>query len=65
MQLQIELREPFTKFAQELSRIIEVLKPDDEVVGEPHDDHVASGVPIPPVSDPQVEDVMELGFRPS
>ena len=30
MQLQIELREPFTKLAQELSRIIEVLKPDHE-----------------------------------
>src|SRR5664279_5390002 len=60
MQLQIELREPFTKFAQELSRIIEVLKPDHEIIGEPHDDHVAPGVPIPPMPDPQVENVVKV-----
>src|SRR5664280_137413 len=60
MQLQIELREPFTKLAQELSRIIEVLKPDHEVVGEPGDDHVAPSGPIPPMPDPQVENVMKV-----
>src|SRR6478752_5300106 len=60
MQLQIELREPCMKLAQEPSRIIEVLEPDHEVVGEPGDDHVAPGVPIPPVPDPQVENVMEV-----
>src|SRR5664279_4285095 len=60
MQLQIELREPFTKLAQEPSRIIEVLKPDHEVVGEPGDDHVAPSGPIPPMPDPQVENVVKV-----
>src|SRR6266508_6184222 len=47
VQLQVELREPFAKIVEEPFCITEILEPDDEVVGEPGDDHVAPGVPAP------------------
>ena len=34
-----------SKVSEELFRITTVLEPDDEVISEPGDDHVATGVP--------------------
>ena len=58
MQLQPELREPFAKVDQELPRIVLMLEPRDEVVSEPHDDHIPVRMPTSPPRNPQVEDVV-------
>jgi len=63
MQLQVELRKPLSKVAEELLGVRLVLEPGDKVVGEPHDDHVTVGVPPPPLPDPSVEDVVEVDVR--
>ena len=63
MQLQPETREPLVKVAQEPPRIVLVLEADDEVVREPHDDHVTVRPRVPPPVGPQVEDVMEVHVR--
>lgn len=55
MQFQVELRESFTKVAEELPCITKVLEPDHEVIGKPRDDHVASCASLPPLSDPAVK----------
>ena len=60
MQFQTELREPLAKIVQELLGVTSMLEPDDEVIGEPRDDHVAAGVPFPPLLDPPVEDVVQV-----
>src|SRR4051794_23888703 len=39
MQLQPELRQPLAKISPEPPRILLILEPDGDVVGEPHDDH--------------------------
>src|SRR4249920_3790360 len=58
VQLQPELREPLTKIGKELPRIVLVLEPRDEVVGEPHDDHIPVRMPTSPPRHPQVEDIV-------
>ena len=60
MQFQAKLREPLTKIVQEPPGVTGVLEPHDEVIGEPHHDHIAAGVPVPPLSDPSVEHVVEV-----
>ena len=40
VQFQPELREPAAQLVQEPLGVFPVLEPDDEVVREPHDDHV-------------------------
>ena len=45
---------------EELLCITKMLEPDDEVIGEPGDDHVAPGVPLSPLPDPPVEDVVKV-----
>src|SRR6266511_6268003 len=60
VQLQVELREPLAKVSQEPLRITEVLEPDHEVIGEHGDDHVAPGVPQPPLPGPAVKDVVKV-----
>ena len=60
MQLQVELRKSLTKVLQELLRITKVLEPGNEVISEPHDNHVASGVPLSPLPGPLVEHVVEV-----
>ena len=37
-----------------------MLEPDDEVIGEPHDDNVAVGMPASPLPDPPVEQKTEI-----
>ncbi len=63
VQLQVELREPLAKIMEELLCVTEMLEPAHEVVGEARDDHVATGVPAPPLLDPAVEDVVEVHVR--
>ena len=60
VQLQPELREPLAKIGQEPLGVLPMLEPDDEVVREPHDDHVTAREPAPPPVGPQVEDVVEV-----
>jgi hypothetical protein len=36
-----------------------MLKPQHDIVGVPHGDDLAAGVPRPPLLDPQIEDVVE------
>ena len=60
VQFQPELREPAAELFQEPLGVIFVLEPDDEVVREPHDDHVTVRVVFPPPVGPQVEDVMQV-----
>ena len=63
VQLQPEPREPLVKVAQEPLRILLVLEPDGDVVGEPHDDHVTVRPPMPPPIGPQVENIVEVHVR--
>jgi hypothetical protein len=60
MQLQTELREPLTEIAQELFGVTEILESDDEVIGEPHDNYVASGAPCPPSTNPLIEYIVKI-----
>jgi hypothetical protein len=60
MQLQPELRQPLAKVVEELLGVALMLEADDEIIGEPHDDHVAACLPTPPLPDPPVEHVVEV-----
>jgi len=60
VQLQAELREPLTEIAEELLGVAKILEPNDEVIGEPHHDYVASGTSTPPLMGPLVECVMKV-----
>ena len=59
-QLQVELREPAAQLSQEPLSVVSVSKAHDGVVGEPHDDHLATRVPAPPLLGPQVEHVVQV-----
>src|SRR5689334_24475744 len=43
-----------SQIAQEPPRVTLMLEPDDEVIGEPHDDHITARMPAPPPLGPQV-----------
>src|SRR5260370_22110606 len=60
VQIQAELREPLPQICQEPLRVGVMLKTRDEVVREPHEDHIAVRVAAPPPLGPQVEAVVEL-----
>src|SRR6266511_4928185 len=59
-QLQAELRKSVAKLGEEPLGVIPVLEADDVVVGEAHDDHIATRMPPPPLVGPQVEHVVEV-----
>ena len=63
MQLQPELPKPLGKLLPEPLSIRLVLEPNHDVIGKPDDDHVVSGVRLPPCLDPEVEHVMEVDIR--
>ena len=48
---------------QEPLSVVTVLEPDDEVVSEPHDDHITARMPLPPPVGPQVQDVVQVHVR--
>ena len=60
VQFQPELREPAAQIVQEPLGVLPVLKPDDEVVREPDDDHITVREPVPPPVGPQVQDVVQV-----
>jgi hypothetical protein len=60
MKFQPELREPLAKISPEPLRILLMLETNSEIVGEPDNDHVTLGVPIPPPLSPQVEYVVQV-----
>src|SRR5206468_2983086 len=63
VQLQPELREPLAQVVQEPARILVLLETHDEVVREPHDDHLAARHVTPPPVGPQVEDIVQVNVR--
>nr|WP_051490249.1 hypothetical protein [Mycobacterium pseudokansasii] len=63
MQPQPEPREPFALLAEESPRILLVLKPDDEVIGESDDDDISVCVVTSPIVGPQVEHVVQVHVR--
>jgi hypothetical protein len=63
VQGQAEFLEAFPQFSEEPFGLAAVLEPHDEIVGVPHDDHVACGGLGPPLLNPQVEDVMQEHIR--
>src|SRR3954463_10852142 len=63
VQLQRELRQPLAKLSEEPLRIVLILKPDDEVVRETHDDHIPTRVAASPPIDPPVQDVVQVDVR--
>src|SRR5258708_882088 len=59
MQRQPKLSQPLAHLVQEAPGVVFVLEADDEVVGIPHDDHVARE-PVPSVYGPEVETVVQV-----
>src|SRR4029453_2270093 len=60
VQLQPKLREPLTELSQEPLGVRPGLKPRDDIVRIPHDDHVAVGLRLPPPVSPEVERVVQV-----
>jgi hypothetical protein len=42
-----------------------VLEANDRIVGIPHDDHIALGMALAPLLDPEIVDIMEVHFASS
>ena len=64
MQRQTELLESLLEFGQTPLRRRSILEPDHEVIRPSHDDHIAAdALRLPPVIDPQVENVMKENIR--
>ena len=60
MQRQRELLQPFAHRFPEAPGVRLVLEADDDIVGIPHDDHVARGLVPSPALGPEIEHVMEI-----
>src|SRR5262249_21684112 len=63
VQGQAELLKTSPQFSEEPFGLAAVLEPNDEIVGVPHDDHIARDELGPPLLNPQVEDVMKKYVR--
>src|SRR5262249_42944653 len=59
-QLQAESRHTRGKVGQEALRIPPVLEAADEVVSEPHDDHITACPVPPPPLDPKIQNVVQV-----
>ena len=60
MQLKAELPEALPQLDEELLCLLAMLEAHHEVIGEAHDDDVASRPLLPPLMDPQVEYVVQV-----
>ena len=60
MKRQRKLLQPRTHLIQEAPGVGLMLKADDEVVGVPHDDHVARGFTPSPACGPEIEYVVQV-----
>jgi hypothetical protein len=56
---QAELGQPFLEVSQHLSRVGRVLEAHDEVVGIAHDRNPTARMPLTPLMDPEIEDVVQ------
>jgi hypothetical protein len=63
MKIEPELLEPRSHRIPEALRIGFVLEARDDVVGIPHDDHIAGGIAPPPLLRPKVENVVQVDVR--
>jgi hypothetical protein len=63
VQLQGELREPAAQLSREPLSVVLVLEPDDEVIREPRDNNIPARLRLPPVIDPEVQDIMQIYIR--
>src|SRR5215470_4647146 len=63
MQAQPELRQPPAKLDQEPPRIILMLKPDNKIVSETHNDDLTTRVARTPPLDPHIQDVVQVDIR--
>src|SRR5437867_8966716 len=63
VQLQAEAREPLAQLGQKALGFRPMLEPDDEVIREAHDDHVAPRLLRPPSLGPGVEHIMKIEVR--
>ena len=60
---QLELREALVQIGTHPPRIAFTLEAHNEVIGVAHDNHAAARMPLPPLLNPQVEDVMKEDIR--
>jgi len=60
MQCQRKFPQPFAHRLPEAPGVRLVLETDDDVVGVPHDDHVARGLPPSPEVGPEIEPVVQV-----
>ena len=63
VQLQEEAPQSPTEFPKEVPRVCFFLKSNNEVVGVPHGDDLAAGMPLPPLLDPQIDGVVQIDVR--
>jgi len=63
MQFQLELAQSLHQLSPTLLGIGFTLEPEHDVIGIPHDDHVAVGAPLTPCLDPEIEHVVEVDVR--
>ena len=63
MQCQAELFHAGGKLAEESLGIVAVLETHDEVVRVPNDDEVARCVSIPPLLNPEIENIVQVHVR--
>src|SRR5215831_10483034 len=63
MQLKAKLRESIAQLRQELLCFIPMLKSGHEVIGKANKDDLSARMPLSPLSDPEVECVVEIDIR--
>jgi hypothetical protein len=63
VQLQPERCEPVAQIGPEPFGVVSILEAHHQLIGEPDHDHVAAGVPSPPLAAPKVEHVLEVDVR--
>jgi hypothetical protein len=63
VQLQRELPQPLAELSQEPFGVRALLESNSEIIGKTRNDNTAARVPMPPLLDPQVEDVVEVEVR--
>src|SRR5690606_35334427 len=63
VQLQLELPQSPAEVLEEPPSILLVFEAHHEVVGEPHDDEIATRMPPPPLVRPEVEDIVQVEVR--
>src|SRR5271166_3788043 len=60
IQLQVEQGKTLHQVRLEPLGVGTILKTDNDVVGETHDDHITVSLPVPPVPGPQIKDVVQV-----